>query len=328
MQNEQLEAAARKRNLRFPDEAALEAWSDAVEELNFSAVEAVRKLEVFLLNRNRKEAELSVRLLEDFREHQRKQSSKPSARSRAAGLGGSSWDNLSGAFQDKTNRQQATFTPPPVLKRVSEGSPYDGTIEMAASPQVELADVGGPCQAISTLNGHLPSAQCLVTDDPLPFLNLSAGLSPGQTYMSDKIFNKVAHVDERISSFAAAWEAAHPDITCSPVASTAQEPAWYVGRICCDSEGRLNDSSILLEGNITLSEGRRTRLDLSRLPAYRVFPGQVVAVRGMNPTGDCILVLEMQSSLPPLPMSPSQEDAMEVDVPEAPGPAAMVSSVW
>ncbi len=51
MQNEQLEAAARKRNLRFPDEAALEAWSDAVEELNFSAVEAVRKLEVFLLNR-------------------------------------------------------------------------------------------------------------------------------------------------------------------------------------------------------------------------------------------------------------------------------------
>ena len=42
-------------------------------------------------------------------------------------------------------------------------------------------------------------------------------------------------------------------------------------------------------------------------------------MRGMNPTGDCILVLEMQSSLPPLPMSPSQEDAMEVDVPEAPG---------
>ena len=134
--------------------------------------------------------------------------------------------SLSGAFQDKTNRQQATFTPPPVLKRVSEGSPYDGTIEMAASPQVELADVGGPCQvhqdllpasrpaidsstseaclqasvsaacyksdhawilvgipmqAISTLNGHLPSAQCLVrspSQRPHLFFSALAKLAP------------------------------------------------------------------------------------------------------------------------------------------------------
>lgn len=48
-----------------------------------------------------------------------------------------------------------------------------------------------------------------------------------------------------------------------------QEPDWFIGRICCDSEGRLNDSSVLLEGNIAVSGGRRTRLDLSRLPAYR-----------------------------------------------------------
>ncbi len=51
MQSEQLEAAARKRNLRFPDDAALEAWSEAVEEFGFSPAEAVRKVEVLLLNR-------------------------------------------------------------------------------------------------------------------------------------------------------------------------------------------------------------------------------------------------------------------------------------
>lgn len=51
MQRDQLEAAARKRNLRCPDESTLDAWSEAVEELNFTAAEAIRKLEVFMLNR-------------------------------------------------------------------------------------------------------------------------------------------------------------------------------------------------------------------------------------------------------------------------------------
>ena len=48
-----------------------------------------------------------------------------------------------------------------------------------------------------------------------------------------------------------------------------------VGRICCDSEGRLNERSILLEGSVELSNGMRTKLDLSRLDSYKLFPGQV-----------------------------------------------------
>lgn len=33
-----------------------------------------------------------------------------------------------------------------------------------------------------------------------------------------------------------------------------QEPTWVVGRVCCDSEGRLNDKSVLLEGSIERSQ--------------------------------------------------------------------------
>jgi len=33
-----------------------------------------------------------------------------------------------------------------------------------------------------------------------------------------------------------------------------QEAQWTVGRICCDSEGRLNESSIMLEGSIEYSQ--------------------------------------------------------------------------
>jgi len=56
---------------------------------------------------------------------------------------------------------------------------------------------------------------------------------------------------------------------------TLQEPVLMVGRICCDSEGRLNERSVLLEGSIELSNGMRTKLDLSKLEGFKLFPGQV-----------------------------------------------------
>ena len=48
-----------------------------------------------------------------------------------------------------------------------------------------------------------------------------------------------------------------------------------MGRVCCDSEGRINESSLLLEGCQRHSQGQRTRLDLAKVPEYSVFPGQV-----------------------------------------------------
>ena len=46
-----------------------------------------------------------------------------------------------------------------------------------------------------------------------------------------------------------------------------QEPATYVGRVCCDAEGRLNDQSAMLEGDVGDSAGARVRLDLSQARA-------------------------------------------------------------
>ena len=44
-----------------------------------------------------------------------------------------------------------------------------------------------------------------------------------------------------------------------------QEPATFLGRVCCDAEGRLNDQSVMLEGGIAESAGARVRLDLSQV---------------------------------------------------------------
>ena len=88
----------------------------------------------------------------------------------------------------------------------------------------------------------------------------------------------------------------------------AQDAAVFVGRICCDTEeGRLNPQSVLLEGSMRHSQGARVRLDLSQSPAYRLFPGQVVAVHGSNPSGHCVVATEVLGGVPlPMPRSSLQ----------------------
>ena len=48
-----------------------------------------------------------------------------------------------------------------------------------------------------------------------------------------------------------------------------------VGRICCDSQGKLNAKSVLLEGSRRTSAGKQIAVDLSELKQYALFPGQV-----------------------------------------------------
>lgn len=50
-----------------------------------------------------------------------------------------------------------------------------------------------------------------------------------------------------------------------------------IGRICCDSNGKLNAQSVLLEGSQDLSSGVRVKLDLSEIRQFALFPGQVKA---------------------------------------------------
>jgi DNA polymerase alpha subunit B len=49
-----------------------------------------------------------------------------------------------------------------------------------------------------------------------------------------------------------------------------------VGRICCeDAAGKLNEQSVVLETSRSMGMGKRVKLNLSNLPEYAVFPGQV-----------------------------------------------------
>ncbi|KAJ0049877.1 hypothetical protein NL108_005171, partial [Boleophthalmus pectinirostris] len=70
----------------------------------------------------------------------------------------------------------------------------------------------------------------------------------------------------------------------SPVSLPAQDTITVLGQICCDSNGKLNAHSVLLEAGPEQG-GQQIPVDLSELKEYSLFPGQVVAMEGMNSTG-------------------------------------------
>ncbi|KAI0244109.1 DNA polymerase alpha subunit B [Massospora cicadina] len=69
-----------------------------------------------------------------------------------------------------------------------------------------------------------------------------------------------------------------------------QAPFLSVGRICCSVE---DNSTNHLSGGVTLEPARsmvstmaRVPLDLSGVPSFSIFPGQIVGVEGINPAGN------------------------------------------
>lgn len=81
-------------------------------------------------------------------------------------------------------------------------------------------------------------------------------------------------------------------------------------------EGRLNRASIQLEGSRHHSLGSRIHLDLHTLntagennaqQAYSLFPGQIVAVEGINSSGRTMQASRLIEGAPPPPPSPSHK---------------------
>ncbi|XP_061900169.1 DNA polymerase alpha subunit B isoform X2 [Entelurus aequoreus] len=82
----------------------------------------------------------------------------------------------------------------------------------------------------------------------------------------------------------------------SPVSLPAQDSVCVVGQVCCDCNGRLNAQSVVLEAGPEQG-AQQVRLDLSELQEYSLFPGQVVAMEGMNTTGEKLVVSKIYEGI-------------------------------
>ncbi|KAF0684361.1 Aste57867_23674 [Aphanomyces stellatus] len=90
------------------------------------------------------------------------------------------------------------------------------------------------------------------------------------------------------------------------VGDPSPAPVTICGRIVCEApEGKLNASSIQLEGARKYCGGQRVLLDLSQVPALEAFPGKLVAVEGIyNDTRNPMQVKRFIEPEPmPLPVS-------------------------
>ena len=87
-----------------------------------------------------------------------------------------------------------------------------------------------------------------------------------------------------------------------------QSDSVIIGRICCDAEGKLNEASVELESSKELGGGIRTKLDLTQVPSYGLFPGQMVALEGTNISGSLFTATKiLQGSPAPMQTSGSTD---------------------
>uniref|UniRef100_UPI003AAAB381 DNA polymerase alpha subunit B isoform X1 n=1 Tax=Centroberyx gerrardi TaxID=166262 RepID=UPI003AAAB381 len=100
----------------------------------------------------------------------------------------------------------------------------------------------------------------------------------------------------------------------SPVSLPAQDSVTVLGQVCCDSNGKLNAQSVLLEAGPEQG-GQQVPVDLSELREYSLFPGQVVVMEGMNTTGRKLVASKLYEAVP-LPFYSSEVKQEMDEVPE------------
>ena len=132
-------------------------------------------------------------------------------------------------------------------------------------------------------------------------------LSRDVRFMRDRIGDKVDMLERRLADFQKEVEAAVPGVDASgAVYAASQDDVTVVGRVVCDSEGRLNEASVQLEGSMATSNGMRVRLELRDVSAFSLFPGQIVCVTGSNPSGHCLVAKTIvAATTPPCAKSPA-----------------------
>ena len=121
--------------------------------------------------------------------------------------------------------------------------------------------------------------------------------------MAMKLSDASETLDDRLDDFLALVQSHHSLQDSSfgnPTAPSTTE-IITVGRIASDSpEGKLNTASLVLETSRRMGAGRRVALQVDGLSSYDFFPGQIVALKGMNANGDAFRVSEVLS-IPGLP---------------------------
>lgn len=133
-------------------------------------------------------------------------------------------------------------------------------------------------------------------------IEIVRGIRAPYKYMNTSLEQRADTLERIINEQTDALVNAHKLLDISPAGIPTQGKVTITGRICCDAEGKLNDKSVILEGSRLVSDGARTRLDLSTPDSFSLFPGQIIAVDGVDATGRKMMTKKVYSGAPfPMP---------------------------
>ncbi|CAG8538593.1 5122_t:CDS:2, partial [Scutellospora calospora] len=100
-------------------------------------------------------------------------------------------------------------------------------------------------------------------------------------YMDQSLKEKYEVLLERFEMFAETLKEKCNIDEISDPSSLTQDEITTVGRIWCDSEGKLNTESVLLE-TLPYFGGSWIKLSLNELSTFSLFPGQILGIQGNN----------------------------------------------
>lgn len=174
-----------------------------------------------------------------------------------------------------------------------------------------------PFQVIESINSSLPD---VFFDDFTNPVKIGANFDPKKyTFrtMRQKLLEAADVLDEQIDSFAQIVQSHYniPEADFGNPSIQSQNQIIAVGRIVPDNPQYketdvLNELSLALETSRLGGIGKRVSLDLSQLENYALFPGQIVCMKGKNPSGEVFKVDEIVE-LPYLGAPVSSRDELE-----------------
>ena len=183
---------------------------------------------------------------------------------------------------------------------------------------ISFADRTDAGQTIETLNDHLPSYEPPIAPSSEPRIKFTANTDLKKfSYkpMAMHLSEASEVLDDRIDEFMNLVQVHHglEDSAFGNAASQSTSEIIAVGRIASEMlEGKLNSASIVLESSRRMGAGKRVPLKIDAVHSYEFFPGKIVALRGVNASGEYFSVKEILSVplLPPPASLPGTWDEL------------------
>ncbi|OAX85467.1 hypothetical protein ACJ72_00146 [Emergomyces africanus] len=209
----------------------------------------------------------------------------------------------------KTGRVEKNITSPAdphTPLRLSNGD----LVALQPTPFSERQNSG---ELLETINNHLQMPQIPIAPYPVERIKPTANTDMKKfAYKPMSMHSNEASevLDNMIDEFMAIILKHHAldDTAFGSAANQSTKEIIAVGRIASDSlEGKLNTASLVLETSRRKGAGLRVPLKVDSLPSVQFFPGQIVALRGINASREYFTVFEVLSTplLPPAASPPA-----------------------